>query len=604
MCKPELLRMTCGVRRIQAAEGRHWARTGLWALAIPVAAALALPDPAAASGVGYPRISSVTVQDNTYTFPTTSVGQTSGACFGVCLCSDVNNCICDESGSINLTHDVSAPFNALNYRVQDAGNSDDCSGGFSVTFPVFLNAGQKLSYAIEFSPTSPGTFSDYLGLNNYTLSVSGSTPSGEASLVPFPLAGWSAPIVVSTTPGTQTDSSHLTSTEPLYLNWALQNQGDLSAFGPFYIDVDLDGSNLQRWIWSNALVPQQYLFVKDYKFGPLAPGTHTLDLVPDPTGVSGASTSTYRKTITITAGVPPPPTMTTSWYVDATGMKPAALSVWANKVGVQAGQLNEVKGDANFLILYFGQPWIMKGVYGATGFPPNFTFVGIPEIELIVKHFIAGYELGTARSLFLGVGTNNYGAFVTAAHGAAWAKMLGDLNAWATQSGFDVTFFAANDVELESSKTPKATVNWFNGFENATGATGTSIPTVNFGDASACPQTTATSTPQKCPGTGWTQADIANLATFQVPEIYNNSTALEWANIDLYNDLANGVAGSLIVAPLSQNQACMQRPHGCGQTDNTAAAAWRQMARALNMSPVTAPGVSGMAWSTDIKWNQ
>jgi hypothetical protein len=260
---------------------------------------------AVADVVGRQYSPSDAVQDSSYTFPITSVGQTSGLCTSVCLCSDGNNCTCDRSGTIQLTHDLSAPFSAFNYRVQSANVSPDCFAGTSVSLPAFVDVGQMLSYNVEFSPTRVGTFSDDLGLNDYVLSVSGSTPRGEASLVPAPLSGWSAPLVVSTTPGTQIDSPNLTTADQLYLSWSIQNQGDLSTFGTFFIDVNLDGSLLNRWSWSDPLQPQWYLDLKDFPFGPLTAGSHTLELIPDPTGVIGATSSTYTKTITVRESGPP-----------------------------------------------------------------------------------------------------------------------------------------------------------------------------------------------------------------------------------------------------------------------------------------------------------
>jgi len=131
----------------------------------------------------------------------------------------------------------------------------------------------------------------------------GSTQRGSASLVPSPLSGWSSPLVVSTTRGTQVDSPNPTTAEPLYLSWSIQNQGDLATFGTFFIDVDLDGSLLNRWSWSDPLQPQWYLDLKDYPFGPLSAGTHTLKLVPDSTDVIGATSNTYTKTITVSESV-------------------------------------------------------------------------------------------------------------------------------------------------------------------------------------------------------------------------------------------------------------------------------------------------------------
>jgi Concanavalin A-like lectin/glucanases superfamily len=121
----------------------------------------------------------VKVQDSSWVFPVTAIGDTSGACFRLCFCNDVNNCTCDASGTETLDHDLSAPFSAFNYQLQPySGGTFDCKSGTPVTLPVLLSAGQQLTFDVEFSPTGPGTFTDYLTLSGYTISFSGSTPAG------------------------------------------------------------------------------------------------------------------------------------------------------------------------------------------------------------------------------------------------------------------------------------------------------------------------------------------------------------------------------------------------------------------------------------------
>src|SRR5580693_2774152 len=248
-------------------------------------------------------------KDLSQTFPVTPVGQTSTFCTNVCFCTNPSACNCDSSGTVQLNHDLSSPFAAFGYRLESSSIADDCNGGTLVGLPVFVDVGQKLVYTVSFSPTFSGTFSNYLNLSGYILSVSGSTPQGSSSLVPYTPSGWSAPVVVSDTKGTQTDSPTLTNAEPLYVSWAFKNAGDLSTFGTFYIDLDLDGSLLQHWHWDDPLAPGIGLYVQDYPFGPLAPGTHTLVLVPDSTHETLGSRENYTKTITISDSAPPPPSL-------------------------------------------------------------------------------------------------------------------------------------------------------------------------------------------------------------------------------------------------------------------------------------------------------
>ncbi|HLX10027.1 MAG TPA: hypothetical protein VKY89_19410 [Thermoanaerobaculia bacterium] len=121
------------------------------------------------------------VEDTSFTFPVTAVGQTSGICTALCFCSDITNCTCDASGTETLVHDLSPPFSAFNYQVEPyAGGQVDCSAGTLVTLPVNLSAGQQLAFNIEFSPTSPGTFTDFLTLAGFTFNLAGSTPNPPA----------------------------------------------------------------------------------------------------------------------------------------------------------------------------------------------------------------------------------------------------------------------------------------------------------------------------------------------------------------------------------------------------------------------------------------
>ncbi|MFY9824896.1 MAG: hypothetical protein WAM82_26195 [Thermoanaerobaculia bacterium] len=264
------------------------------------ASTFALRQAEGAIGVGHAPSSSVMLKDSSHTFPVTSIGSTSGFCTNVCYCSDLNACNCDLSGTVVLNHNLSSPFSAYGYRLKSINDSNDCSGGTPVQLPVSVGVGQKLSYTTAFSPTTPGTFSDFLNLSGYVLSLSGSTPRGSSALVPYQLNGWSAPVVVSKTPGTQVDSPTLNSTDKLYASWAIENNGDLSTFGTFYIDLNLDGTLLQRWRWDDPLDPKIVLFLKDYPFGPLVTGTHTLELIPDSTHVTLGSASRYTKTLTVT----------------------------------------------------------------------------------------------------------------------------------------------------------------------------------------------------------------------------------------------------------------------------------------------------------------
>lgn len=548
------------------------------------------------------------VLKDTYAFPITPVGQSSTSCRALCSCTDTSHCNCNASGTLTIEHSLAPPFNASGYLIQPYANGAiDCRSGTPVQLPAFLNAGQQLAYTVSFSPSRPGAFSDYLRISGYTLSLSGSTPRGSSSLVPYQPAGWSAPVVVSRTQGTQIDSPTLTGTEPLYISWAVLNAGDLSAFGAFYIDLYLDGRLLQRWVHQDDLSPNFYTYVKDYKIGPLAPGAHMLDLVPDSTNSTLGSSQSYKKMFTVTQGTPtlrPPPPPTTSWYVYVTSdEKDEALNSWMYNIGYQYGQ-NAVSPDG-FVVVDFGQPWQSGNSYGTWSFNARFgRFLSTATIREAVKQYIRGFIVGAATAgktgrLWLGVGTNNSGSYVTAVHGKAWASMMTALQTWLDASGVTQKVFlrAASDIELGYS-TPEKASSWIDAYN----ASNSFNFLYNYGDAQGCPQSGATDVSQKCSGkVGWTQDKVIRSGLL-LPEIYATSggNAKQWQQLVLYYKLRYNSMRTVFGA-MSQKQACQQRG-GCQGTDNSPTQAWMQMRDRLASDPRTYS--IDPFFSTDIKWRK
>lgn len=119
-------------------------------------------------------------EDQSYTFPNTAVGQTyTQSCVRTCFSKTANNC--DNSGTITLDKNVSAPFGVHNYRV---GSASSCTTGTTPTsLPVTLASGEALYFDLSFSPTSAGTFTDSLVLSGLSIDLSGSTPSAGNSCV-------------------------------------------------------------------------------------------------------------------------------------------------------------------------------------------------------------------------------------------------------------------------------------------------------------------------------------------------------------------------------------------------------------------------------------
>jgi hypothetical protein len=428
-------------------------------------------------------------------------------------------------------------------------------------------------------------------------------------IVPPTPDGWSGSLVVSPVQGSRTSSSVVSTGQPLYASFVVQNQGTDPTDSSFYNDLLLDGVLLQRFEVSPPLNNGDIYSRTNFRFGPLAAGFHTLTLVADSTQAIGAST-TAMVAFTVVAPLPPPPppappvpATSTSWYIRATRpyQQDSALYAWALQAGQKAGELTAVASKSNFVILDFGEPWkLANGSYGASGFGRPLTVL---EITNVVKQFVLGYEKVTPLGLVLAAGTSNNGPYVTSAHAHAWAKMLAGLDDWVKSEHFNVQLAAANDAEPGFTGSAALTQQWFKACHDAIASSGKNILLYDYGDAEACPTTTATSTPLACGTTGWTQKNIADLMALYIPEIYNNTAALEWEQISLYTDLRSSQTGTLIRGPLSQSKACTLAGTSCVGTNNTPSVAWRQLVRALNGSLTTAPGVPELLWSTDINWN-
>ena len=133
------------------------------------------------------------------------------------------------------------------------------------------------------------------------------------NLTPYKPSGWSAPIVVSTISGTTTDSSTFSSTDKLFVDFAVINNGAGPTDKQFKLTLSVDGP-YKTWFTDPPLNTGVYAYVKDFELGPLSPGTHILKLVADSTSQiveSNESDNEFTKTITISQAAtdtPPPPT--------------------------------------------------------------------------------------------------------------------------------------------------------------------------------------------------------------------------------------------------------------------------------------------------------
>ena len=163
------------------------------------------------------------------------------------------------------------------------------------------------------------------GDNQYTKTISVSTPPGQANLTPYQPAGWSDKIVVSKVTGTTTDSSPLYTTDTLFVDWAVINNGNSATGATFFTQVYVDETLRNTWNTPPPVNPASYTFVADYSIGTLSAGTHTVRVVTDSTGAiaeSNEGDNEYTKTISVST---PPPSPTPSPSPGITSITPPSV---------------------------------------------------------------------------------------------------------------------------------------------------------------------------------------------------------------------------------------------------------------------------------------
>jgi len=162
-------------------------------------------------------------------------------------------------------------------------------------------AGTTYYYWVKAASSSTGT-----GESNYSTSDTGYR--GTASmpdLVPYKPSAWDDKLVVSTVADTNSSAATILTTDTLYLDSAVLNDGSIDIPGPVIIyDIYLDDVLVSHFNQSSDILGGYYSYHLDYNLGSLAAGTHTIKIVADPNGVvdeTNEANNEYTRTITVAA---------------------------------------------------------------------------------------------------------------------------------------------------------------------------------------------------------------------------------------------------------------------------------------------------------------
>ncbi|RYD84488.1 MAG: M6 family metalloprotease domain-containing protein, partial [Verrucomicrobiaceae bacterium] len=135
-----------------------------------------------------------------------------------------------------------------------------------------------------------------------TMTFTLSSSSVQPNLTPYQPLGWSNKIVVSTVQGTTTDSTVLSPNDALYVDWAVLNNGSGSTGAQFFTQLYVDNVLKATWFSDPPIHTNNYTYVIDYALGSLAPGSHSIRIKTDSTGViteSNEADNEYTRTITV-----------------------------------------------------------------------------------------------------------------------------------------------------------------------------------------------------------------------------------------------------------------------------------------------------------------
>jgi hypothetical protein len=189
----------------------------------------------------------------------------------------------------------------------------NAGAGWSVDGSAWKNSGDSLtlpvgSYSVTFKSVAGWTTPSPQGAtitNGQTTTITGTyTQLWFPNLTPYKPSGWTDKILVAKTKGSIADDTPLYSSDELYVDFAVINNGQMSTLNPFYVALFVDGAKRDEWNIA-ALPAGQHHTSLDYSIGKLKPGSHQIKIVADNWAAideSDEGDNAYTKTITVGLG--------------------------------------------------------------------------------------------------------------------------------------------------------------------------------------------------------------------------------------------------------------------------------------------------------------
>jgi hypothetical protein len=207
------------------------------------------------------------------------------------------------SGTVNAPSGAGIPGVLL--TLGGAGtNSTTTNSSGNYSFTGAANGSYTITPSMAgytFTPTSRVVTVNGVSLSGQIFSGTNGS-SSLPNLTPYQPTGWSDKIVVSNRAGTTTDANPLHTTDSLYIDWAVVNNGTSATTRNFYTILYVDGVQRASWNFASQLPSRYYISVIGYSLGRLASGTHTIKLIADATGLileSNKADNAFTKTIIV-----------------------------------------------------------------------------------------------------------------------------------------------------------------------------------------------------------------------------------------------------------------------------------------------------------------
>jgi hypothetical protein len=306
----------------------------------------------------------------------------------------------------------------------------------------------------------------------------------------------------------------------------------------------------------------------------------TWDVIQWSTALSIAIQSlTDSKQVTIPEVKASGPTFSRSWYIESTAATAMgdmqALAERDVRWTMNSHQCDG-KHYASFVLLDFGEPHTLNGVYGTFTVNTN-VFWSDSDIADAAQHYLMSWHAVSSNCrLKLAVGLSNH--HQCAYNGAAcripevgirWAEMVTSLNTWIRSQGFDkqLQVWGAYDAETtwDGADRTRQFVDGFTAYDDF------HVPLVDFGDMRQGDPLIDPDTDQ--PEQRWSDEDryyVAWKAQYDVslPEIYDPNDLWEWIRLQ-QNDHTMHFLGIMTEACTSRQNLTPTDPRvDCGSIFN------------------------------------